>query len=87
VVDGDDVFVRSWKGERAYWYQAAVDAPDDVGLVIDRSRIPIRAEIAADDDSIERCSRALETKYAGDPSTPSMVLPSILATTLRLVPR
>jgi hypothetical protein len=87
VVDGRDVFVRSWKGERGYWYQAATDAPDQVALVLGDSRFPVRAELATDDDSIERCSRGLERKYPGDPSTPSMVRPYNLATTLRLVPR
>ena len=33
VVDGDDVFVRSWKGERGHWYRAATDRPDKVELV------------------------------------------------------
>jgi hypothetical protein len=86
VVDGDDVFVRSWKGERGYWYQAAREASDDIALLVRGERVPVRAELADDDDSIRRCSDALERKYAGDPSTPGMVRPAVLGTTLRLLP-
>ena len=81
------MYVRSWKGERGYWYQAALDSPDAVALSVRRTRLPIAVRIADDEESIERCSRALERKYAGDPATASMVLPYNLATTLRLVPR
>ena len=81
------MYVRSWKGERGHWYQAALDSPDDVALTLRGMRLPIVVRIADDDDSIERCSRALQRKYAGDPSTPSMLKPYNLATTLRLVPR
>ena len=87
MVDGGDVYVRSWKGERGHWYQAALDAPDDVALTVRRTRLPVAVRIADDDASIERCSRAIERKYAGDPATTSMVRPYNLATTLRLVPR
>ncbi len=87
VVDGEDAFVRSWKGERGHWYTSALDAPDDVHLTVGELRLPIAVQLADDEDSIARCSRALEQKYAGDPSTPSMVKPHNLATTLRLVPR
>ncbi len=87
VVDGSDAFVRSWKGDRGHWFQAVLDSPEGVALKVGKARFPVRAVIADDDDSIERCSRALQRKYEGDPSTPSMVRPYNLATTLRLVPR
>lgn len=88
VVDGADVFVRSFKGDRGYWWQAAVDAPDDVVLVFDDGRrVPVQAVSAVDDDSIARCSAGFEKKYRRDSSTPLMLLPFTLGTTLRLVPR
>lgn len=87
MVDGNDAFVRSWKGERGHWYRSALETPDDVTLTVRKMRLPIAVELADDEDSVERCSRALERKYAGDPSTDSMVKPHNLATTLRLLPR
>jgi hypothetical protein len=87
VVEGDDVFVRSWRGERGRWYRAAVARPAEVALVATGRRIPVHAVQAADAESVSRCSAALERKYAGDPSTPAMVAEEVLATTLRLEPR
>ena len=87
VVDGDEVFARSWKGDRAYWYQSALEAPDEVTLHIGRRAIPVRVVSATDDSSLGRCSRALTHKYATDPAVQVMVRPSILGTTVRLEPR
>ena len=87
VVEGDEVFVRSVRGDRGRWYQAALDRPTDVELRVDGRRIAVRADLAADEASVARCSRGLETKYRRDPSLPSMLRPNALATTLRLQPR
>lgn len=88
VVDGADVFVRSYKGARGGWWQAATEFADDLQLVLDSGRrIPVRAVPAVDDESIARCSAGFESKYASDPSTPFMLLPLTLGTTLRLIPR
>lgn len=87
VVDGGEAFVRSWRGERARWFQAALDKPDEVAVLVGGRRIEARATPATDDESVARCSSALERKYAGDPSTSSMVREEILNTTLRLGPR
>lgn len=87
VVDGDDVYVRSVRGDRGYWYQAAVDRPADVNLVVDGKRIAARAVVAGEDAVIERCSRGLSRKYRDDPELPSMLRPGVLATTIRLEPR
>lgn len=86
VVDDGAVFVRSHRGDRGHWYQAAREAGARLALTVNGERIPVRAEPADDDASIRRCSIALEHKYAGDPSTPSMLQPYNLATTLRLHP-
>lgn len=87
VVEGDEVYVRSWKGDRGYWYQAALDRPADVTLDLDGARIPVRAVTANDEDQIAGCSRALSKKYLADPSLSSMLRKGVLATTIRLEPR
>jgi hypothetical protein len=87
IVDDGEVFVRSWRGDRGYWYQGALDSPGDVTLHVAGRTIPVRVVQATDETSINRCSIALERKYAGDPATPSMVRPGVLGMTLRLEPR
>ena len=86
IVDGHDVFVRSWRGAGARWYREAVANPD-VALNVRKTRIPARAVPATDADSVARASAGLERKYAGDPAAKSMVREEILDTTLRLDPR
>jgi hypothetical protein len=83
VVDGDEVFVRSWRGPTARWYREAVANPA-IAIHVGKRRIPAVAISARDPDAVARTSAALERKYAGDPSTPSMVRDEILDTTLRL---
>lgn len=87
VVDGDDVFIRSWRGESAIWYRAATERPSEVELIAADRRIPVLAVPATDDDSVSRCSAGLLAKYAGAPSAAGMVREEILATTLRVEPR
>ena len=87
IVDDGEVFVRSWKVDRGHWYQAALDAPDDVALVVEGMRIPVRAVITTDEQSIERCSAGLVSKYKRSASLDSMIQPYNLGTTLRLEPR
>ena len=87
VVDGSEVFVRSWRGDRGYWYQAALDRPDEVALQLAGRRIPVRAVPATDEESITRCSAGLEAKYSDDPALRSMIQTSVLPHTLRLEPR
>lgn len=83
VVDGDDVFVRSVRGERGRWYREAVADPD-VAVHVDGRRLPARAIPAADPDSIARTSAALDRKYGRDPAIATMVRPDVLDTTIRL---
>ncbi len=87
VVDGGEVFVRSVRGDRGHWYQAALDAPEQVVLTVDGREMPVRVALTDDDASIKRCSDGLELKYRTDPALASMVRPHVLATTLRLEPR
>jgi hypothetical protein len=85
VVDGERVFVRSWRGVGARWYREALAHPA-VAIHVRRHRIPATAVPATDPDSIERASAGLLRKYEGDPATASMVRDEILGTTLRLEP-
>ena len=87
VVDDGEVFVRSWKGDRGYWYQAALDRPEELALIVDGERLPVRAVPANDEDGIARCSAGLSKKYRRSGSLAGMLLPRVLPTTLRLEPR
>ena len=87
VVDDGEVFVRSWKGDRGYWYQAALDRPDELALIVDGERLAVRAVLANGETGIARCSAGLSRKYRRDGSLPEMLLPRVLPTTLRLEPR
>jgi len=84
VVDGDDVFIRSVNGAEARWYREAV-ADSLVALIADGRRIDALLVAATDDDSVERCSTALTTKYSADPALPTMLVPNTLPTTMRVV--
>ncbi|HSH22327.1 MAG TPA: DUF2255 family protein, partial [Candidatus Caenarcaniphilales bacterium] len=59
VVDDGEVFVRSWRGEGAQWFRAALDRPTEVALLATGQRIPVLPVLATDAASIARCSRAL----------------------------
>jgi hypothetical protein len=85
VVDGDDVFVRSWKGAGARWFRETRANPEIV-LVAGDQRIPGAAAPATDADSIRRCSESFLTKYRKSQSALAMVADEILDTTLRLDP-
>jgi hypothetical protein len=85
VVDGEDVFIRSWLGARARWYREAVANPA-VTIVTGDRRLPAVAANATDPDSIRRCSNGFLTKYRKSKSAQSMVAEDILDTTLRLEP-
>ncbi len=85
VVEGDDVYVRSVRGESGRWYQRAVADPE-VALRVGDARFEFTAVSANDPDSIESASEALRAKYRGR-SLENMLLPETLGTTLRLEPR
>ena len=85
VVDGEDVFVRSYLGQRGRWYREIRQRPG--ALIVGRRRIPVRAILADDESSKRRTSTALRRKYARSGSSlESMLKASVLDTTLRLEP-
>lgn len=90
VVDGEEAFIRSVNGSTARWYREAVANPSVTIHSRRRARpeqaLSARVEAAPDTASVERTSEALRRKYASDPALASMLVPSILPTTLRLIP-
>lgn len=87
MVEDDDVFIRSVRGDRGYWYQAALDDPDSVELRVGDRTIDVRPTLATDEDSMERCSAGVNRKYGRGASVVAMTRPEVLGTTLRLEPR
>jgi hypothetical protein len=85
VVDGDEAFIRSYRGPTARWYREALANPA-VALHVAGARLSATAIAATDPDSIERVSAALWAKYPRDPGTKGMVAAEVLETTLRLEP-
>lgn len=84
VVDGEDVFIRSVRGDVARWYREAM-ARQDVAIMAGGRRIPVRILAAPDAASVARCSAALTAKYGADPALGSMLRPATLPTTLRVL--
>ena len=85
VVDAGEVFVRSVRGTRGRWFRELTANPDAI-LHVGGAAIAVRGLPAADVTSVERCSRALGRKYAGDPALRSMLRADVLPTTIRLDP-
>jgi hypothetical protein len=85
VVDDEDVFIRSFRGERGRWYREARANPH-VAIVAAGRRIAATAASATDPDSVRRCSEGFQAKYPKSKSTPMMLADDILDTTLRLDP-
>ena len=84
VVDGDDVFARSYLGADARGYRELVARPGAI-VAGDRS-IAVRAVIAVDDESVRRTSEGFQKKYPKSPSLRAMQRPEVLATTIRFEP-
>jgi hypothetical protein len=85
MTDGDQVFVRSVRGERGRWYRDVTADPAVVIHAGDRA-IEAWAEAVIDEGAIARCSDAIRRKYAGVAGEREMLEPHTLATTLRLEP-
>lgn len=86
VVDGDRVFVRTYRGARSRWYREVLVEPDCT-LWLGKEALPVRAVAATERDLVAAVSRGFETKYADSSSTPAMVRDDVLDTTLELLPR
>lgn len=84
VVDGGDVFIRTYRGPTSRWYRELVAGPG--ALVVKGERIPVRAIAATDSESVKRTSDGFRRKYRKGSSLDSMLVPLVLPTTLRLEP-
>jgi len=86
VVDGDDVFVRSWLGAKGRWYKdLAAGGPSTLEFA--GRRVPVQAIPASDPVSVTRTSSEILRKYRLSSHARDMVRDEILPTTLRLEPR
>jgi hypothetical protein len=86
MVEDGDVFARSWKGDRGYWFQSALEPKARVALVLDGRRWPVTVHLATDPDSIRRTDEGLRRKYPGNDSLEGMLRAEILSTNVRLEP-
>jgi hypothetical protein len=62
MVDADDVYVRSVRGETGRWYREAMANPA-VAIHVDGRRLAATAIPATDPDSIDRINRARPPVY------------------------
>jgi hypothetical protein len=86
VDEADRAFVRSEYGERGRWYRE-LRANSDGAVHVGSTRIPVRAEHAADPERVAACTRALSAKYrTSRGSLAMMVRDEILDSTLELHP-
>ena len=85
MVDGDDVFVRSVRGERGRWFRDATANPA-VAVIADRQRRSVTAIPASDPDTIDRINRALTAKYVGIEGYAEMLERDVLGANFRLEP-
>lgn len=86
VVAADQVFVRSWLGNKGRWYRDLA-AGGPATLEVAGQRIEVQAVAAGDGASIGRSSAEFLRKYQPSAHAQEMVRSEILATTLRLEPR
>lgn len=84
VVDGADVFIRTYRGPTSRWYREILAGPG--ALVVNRQRIAVRAIAATDDVSVKRASDGYRKKYRKGRPLDSMLVSAVLPTTLRLEP-
>jgi hypothetical protein len=87
VVDGRDVYVRSYRGQKGRWHQALLKQPRGV-LHAGQLHIPFRAVHVDDAETIARVDEAYRRKYGRKwpTETADMLIDEVRATTLRLEP-
>ena len=87
VVDAADrVLIRTWKGPHTRWYREAQAQPD-CRLHVSGRALEVHAEAASDPERVAGYNQAVQLKYARSKSTPYMLEPHVLPTTLELLPR
>ena len=83
VVDGDDVFVRTYRGKTSRWYRELLARPG--AILADGKRVPVRAERAVDADALRRTSDGYRKKYPKSGSLDSMLRNSAFSASSALV--
>jgi hypothetical protein len=86
VVADDEVFVRSWLGNKGRWYRDLA-AGGPATLEFGAHRLAVQAFPASDPDTVARVSREFLRKYQPSSHAQEMVRSEIVPTTLRLEPR
>jgi hypothetical protein len=86
VVAGNEVFVRSWRGDKGRWYRD-LTAGGPATLEFAGRLFEVQAIPAGDAASVASASAEFLRKYQPSTHAPEMVRPEILSTTLRLEPR
>ena len=86
VVDGRDVYVRSYLGEKGRWYREIRAYPEGA-LWLGPERIPVRAVHVRSARAMARATAGYRKKYGDSPPAKAMVRKEILGTTLRLEAR
>lgn len=84
VVDGGDVFIRTYRGKTSRWYRELLASGGALG--VGPKKIKVRAIPAADAESVRRASEGYRKKYGKSRSLDAMLLRSVLPTTVRLEP-
>ena len=87
VRDGDDLYIRSWRGRSGSWFRAAQAQGE--GRISAGGVEKDVDFVGADDDVNDAVDAAYRAKYQrfGDTYVGPMVGPDARATTLKLVPR
>ena len=87
VLDGRDVYVRSYRGPRGRWYQALMQHAYGV-LHVDEREVPFHTVHVDDPQTIARVSEAYRHKYEAKwpTETAEMLRDEVLSTTLKLEP-
>ena len=83
---GDEVYIRSYRGEDGLWYRHAASHPR---AIIEAGGVECEVALERPDDSVASAvDEAYRTKYAryGAEYVDPMVTPQATATTLRLTP-
>jgi hypothetical protein len=85
IVEENNVYVRSYRGQAGRWYQEITAFPFAV-LHMNGEPLAVHAVLITDDATISRVSHALLQKYPTSSYVDPMVRDEILGTTLRLEP-
>ncbi len=85
IVEENNVYVRSYRGQAGRWYQEIIAFPFAT-LHVNGEQLAVRAVRITDEATISRVSHALLQKYPTSSYARPMVQDEIVGTTLRLEP-